>query len=60
MTRRSTDLNKIAKLAAKILAGKNEHLLSNDEKELVKLLVANHYLGESHDGYVGSILVRKT
>jgi uncharacterized membrane-anchored protein len=52
---RSTDLNQIAKLAAKILAGKNEHLLSHDESALVKLLEANHYLVANRppNGYVG-------
>ena len=61
MTRRNTDLNEIAKLAAKILAGKNEHLLSHDERALVKLLETNHYLvaNQPQNGYVGSILERK-
>ncbi len=62
MTRRNTDLNHIAQLAAQIYAGQDWHALSKDEKELVELLENNSYLipNQPANGFVGKMPVRKT
>lgn len=46
----------MAKLSAKVFAEKDWHCLTQDECDLVKLLVENEYLCETRNGFVGSAI----